>query len=127
MSNFTTGQQIEQKTVLDGFYQVILDENTSFVFRVKTNEERPGQQVMAVARRYGSRTFASFLIIQDGCIVRQTRILQRPQRGKIIATARMDTFDGTVLVGCVRSSCRSFLPVGGGWQASTSRVTRWIC
>jgi hypothetical protein len=69
-------QQVEQKTVPDGFYQVIFDESTtSFIFRVRTHgageKVRPGQQVIALARRYGSRTFINFGIIQGGVVALQ--------------------------------------------------------
>jgi hypothetical protein len=65
--------QTATKVIKDGFYQ--LADHVEFIFRIRTHgtdeKKRPGQQVIALANKPGSRTFINFGVIQDGKIAKQ--------------------------------------------------------
>lgn len=78
-------------TIPDGFYQVIMDGNTNFIFRIRTHgadeKVRPGQQIIALAKHFGSRTFTSFGVIREGSIAFQFRRWKRQEYNDAVLTA----------------------------------------
>src|SRR5450755_1398720 len=75
--------------IADGFYQIILPDKTNYIFRIKTQEQEPYRQVIAKARRFGSRTFSSFGYVEDGHLYQQGRWKDQAFNDAVIAAATL--------------------------------------
>ena len=70
-------EHVATREIEDGFYTVVRDDETLFIFRINTHEtdakKRPGQQVIAKGKGPYSRTFYNFGVIQDGHLYQYAR------------------------------------------------------
>jgi len=81
-----------KETIEDGFYQVMRDDGTKcYIFRIKTNEEN-GAQVIAKARKFGSRDYYKFGLIENGGI-RQTNRWKDKDYNTLVMEATDVLFD----------------------------------